>query len=253
MLLISLVHIRALLPLASTDETRFNLNGIHIGKDGEAVATDGHAIGMIKEAVPFNGDLTAAMACKHSNPRAPGLILRRDVLEDFAKQWRVANGVVVDFERARACLVSCADLKRGVPHLDSDAEGWRDDVFVRNFEPTAEALAAMKNEKLRAELVENAKLPPTYPHVWSVLRHPDGGFGDKTKETGKRCMVPLALGVLERFDTLARLDKMGEKLIGHKPDEPHVVEIHTGLTNLDPVGLRFAFGRAEGMIMPCRM
>lgn len=250
MLLISLLHIRALLPLVSTDETRYNLNGIHIGKDGEAVATDGHAIALIKEAVPFNGDLTGAMACKHSNPRAPGLIIRRDVLEDFAKQWRVANGVVIDYERARACLVS-GDLKHGAPNLDSDAAGWRDNVFVRNFEPTAEQLAATKNEKLRAELVENAKQPPTFPDVWQVLRSIDGGFGDATKATGKRCSVPLALGILEKFDMMARIDKMGDKLCGR--DDPHTVEFHHGMNNLCPVGLRFTYARAEGMIMPVRM
>lgn len=250
MILISLAHIRALLPLASTDETRYNLNGINIGKDGEAVASNGHSIAVIKEAVRFDGNLQAALRSKFSNPRWPGLILRRDVLEGFAKQHRSANGVVVDAERGRACLVWC-DLKRGMNvNADDDGAGWVDDVFVRATQFTEEQLSKM-TPKLAEETRKSMAEAPIYPDVWQVVRHEKGGFGDVAKE--KRApSVALALHELARFEHMARLDVMGVKIERLAVDKSPIITFEHGADDLQPVALRFPYSLALGMIMPCR-
>jgi DNA polymerase-3 subunit beta len=241
---------RQVLPCASTDETRYHLNGVYLERhdqDGarlmRMVATDGHRLTRVRCAVGYS-------------PDAPGILPRiaaramADLLQRAAKARGIAS-FGMDAEKGYArldtgdAMITTKLVEAQYPPVDQvlpkDVDNWAR-FNLGELATAADAIASAQGKKHPGSCIawRDARA------LWSAVNLD----GDANVETARELAL---LATAERSGKISVMPRyLEDALAACLEGSAEYVEL--GLTGeLDPISIRCALGNLEIVVMPMRL
>ena len=208
--------VRALVECASRDETRFNLNGVHIDEKG-LVATNGHVMAR------FDGGVEIDHAEDGSSHR--GVTLSSRVIDLFCSRIKEREMYVELHKKPRDPVrLHISQRKGGKAHAVLDGD---------------------------ADQVGDALLDGQFPAWQQMFEGAPARFQEKDVP---RTLASFDIEELKHFERLTRLSKDGRyvmRLDEHKRQSQIVLDVPQN--GLSPIGVRIgACPAVRGLIMPMR-